>query len=96
MVQPRVVRIRVALAVLLSAIGSAGQGAPPDLDAYVAHVLKEFQVPGLSVAIVKDRNIVLTKGYGVRKLNEPMPVDERSLFGIGSNTKAFRRLRWRR
>jgi len=58
-------------------------------DAYVARVLTEFQVPGLSVAIVKDSKITLTKGYGVRKLNEPTPVDEHTLFGIGSNTKAF-------
>jgi CubicO group peptidase (beta-lactamase class C family) len=89
MAKPRLVRIAVALAVLLGAIGSAGQGAPPDLDAYVARVMKEFQVPGLSVAIVKDRKTVLAKGYGVRKLNELTPVDERTLFGIGSNTKAF-------
>ena len=51
--------------------------------------MKEFQVPGLSVAIVKDGKTVLTKGYGVRKLDEPTPVDEHTLFGIGSNTKAF-------
>ena len=89
MAKPRLVRIAVALAVLLGAIGSAGQNAPPDLDAYVARVMKEFQVPGLSVAIVKDGKTVLTKGYGVRKLNEPAPVDERTLFGIGSKTKAF-------
>ena len=33
--------------------------------------------------------MVLTKGYGVRKLGEPSSVDERTMFGIGSNTKAF-------
>jgi CubicO group peptidase (beta-lactamase class C family) len=62
---------------------------PPDLDAYVARALKEFEVPGLAVAIVKDGYVVLTKGYGVRKLGEPAPVDEQTLFGIASNTKAF-------
>lgn len=62
---------------------------PPDLDAYVANVLKTFAVPGLSIAIVKDGRLVLAKGYGVRKLGDPAPVDEHTLFGIGSNTKAF-------
>src|SRR5215475_2135570 len=62
---------------------------PPDLDAYVARALKEFEVPGLAVAIVKDGKVVITKGYGVRKLGEPAPVDEQTLFGIASNTKAF-------
>jgi CubicO group peptidase (beta-lactamase class C family) len=63
--------------------------APDDMDAYVASAMKTFDVPGLSVAIVKEGKIVLTKGYGVRKLGDPTPVDEHTLFGIGSNTKAF-------
>jgi CubicO group peptidase (beta-lactamase class C family) len=66
------------------------QTAPPaDLDSFVAKALKTFEVPGLSVAIVKDGKTVLAKGYGVRKLGNPAPVDENTLFGIGSNTKAF-------
>jgi CubicO group peptidase (beta-lactamase class C family) len=66
------------------------QTAPPaDLDSYVARVLKTFEVPGLCIAIVKDSKTVLAKGYGVRKLGAPTPVDENTLFGIGSNTKAF-------
>ena len=68
----------------------AQQSAPPsDLDAYVAAVLKTFEVPGLSIAIVKDGRVALTKGYGIRKMGDPAPVDEHTLFGIGSNTKAF-------
>ena len=63
--------------------------APADLDAYVARAMKAFDVPGVSVAIVKDGKVVCSKGYGVRKLGEPTPVDENTLFGIGSNTKAF-------
>ena len=63
--------------------------APPDLDAYVASSMKTFDVPGMAVAIVKDGKIVVAKGYGVRKLGDPTPVDEFTMFGIGSNTKAF-------
>ena len=51
--------------------------------------MKEFGVPGLSVGIVKDGKVVVSKGYGVRKLGESTPVNENTLFGIGSNTKAF-------
>ena len=66
------------------------QTAPlPDLDSYVARTLKTFDVPGLSIAIVKDGKVILAKGYGVRKLGAPAGVDENTLFGIGSNTKAF-------
>ena len=79
----------ICLILLASAQALAQTGAPPDLDAYVARALKEFEVPGLAVAIVKDGKVELVKGYGVRKLGEPAPVDEQTLFGIASNTKAF-------
>ncbi len=78
-----------ALAASFAPAQTAPAGAPQDLDAFAARVLKEFEVPGLAVAIVKDGRVVLEKGYGVRKLGEPAPVDENTLFGIASNTKAF-------
>jgi CubicO group peptidase (beta-lactamase class C family) len=80
-----------ALAILLLCARTvlAQSGLPADLDTYVARVLKTFEVPGLSVAILKDGKVVLAKGYGIRKLGKPTPVDENTLFGIGSNTKAF-------
>jgi len=73
-----------------SAVWLCGQMAPPsDLDSFVANSMKTFEVPGMAVAIVKDGRIVVTKGYGVRKLGDLAKVDERTMFGIGSNTKAF-------
>ena len=63
--------------------------APADLDAYVERVMKTFDVPGVSLAVVKDGKVALTKGYGVRKLGEPARVDAQTLFGIASNTKVF-------
>jgi CubicO group peptidase (beta-lactamase class C family) len=63
--------------------------APADLDAYVAASMKTFNVPGMAVAIVKDGKVVVAKGYGVRNLGDPTPTDEFTMFGIGSNTKAF-------
>jgi CubicO group peptidase (beta-lactamase class C family) len=83
-----------ALAVCLLTSSLAAQrpvppALPRDLDAYVARVMKEFEVPGIALAVVKDGRVVLAKGYGVRKLGEPTPVDPQTLFGIASNTKAF-------
>src|SRR5947207_10758197 len=88
-------RVAVAIAVLLVVGSARSQTAipantpPPDLDAYVASSMKTFDVPGMAMAIVKDGKIVVAKGYGVRKLADPAPVDEFTMFGIGSNTKAF-------
>jgi CubicO group peptidase (beta-lactamase class C family) len=62
---------------------------PRDFDSYVNRVMSQFEVPGIAVAVVLDGRVVLAKGYGVRKLGDPAPVDEHTLFGIASNTKAF-------
>ena len=51
--------------------------------------MKSFDVPGLALAVVKDGTVVVAKGYGVRKLGGPTPVDAKTLFGIASNTKVF-------
>ena len=64
-------------------------GVPPGIDATVDRIMRSFEVPGLALAIVKDGRVVLAKGYGVRKLGDPAPVDARTLFGIASNTKVF-------
>ena len=58
-------------------------------DAYVTQVMKAFEVPGLAVTVVKDGAVVLAKGYGVKKLGDPAPVDAQTRFGIASNTKVF-------
>lgn len=60
-----------------------------DLDARVERVRKQFDVPGIAIAIVKDGQVVLERGYGVRELGKPEPVDAQTLFAIASNTKAF-------
>lgn len=59
------------------------------LDLYVERALKEWQIPGVAVGIVKDGKVVLMKGYGVCETGGTDKVDENTLFMIGSNTKAF-------
>ncbi len=64
-------------------ISSAG------IDSLVERTLKAFDVPGIAVAVVKDNKVIHSKGYGVRSLNTKQKVDENTLFGIASNSKAF-------
>lgn len=59
------------------------------LDGYVMRALEQSQIPGVSVAIVKNGKVVFIKGYGVREMGGSEAVDENTLFMIGSNTKAF-------
>lgn len=58
-------------------------------DAYVEEAMRAWGVPGLAIAVVKDDSVIFAKGYGVRELGKPARVDERTLFGVASTTKAF-------
>jgi CubicO group peptidase (beta-lactamase class C family) len=81
--------LRCLLAALLLTLAPAQTPAPVGLDSWVQRAMKTFDVPGVSLAIVKDGRVVVAKGYGVRKLGEAPPVDAQTLFGIASNTKVF-------
>src|SRR5438132_11725035 len=91
MQRPRFVSLGSALAFLVL-LGNSAQGETDPLkglDDYINKALKDWQVRGLALAIVKDDTIVVATGYGVRKLGETRPVDEHTLFAIGSATKAL-------
>lgn len=55
----------------------------------IRSALEKWEIPGFAIAIVKDGKIVLSKGCGVCKLGEINPIDELTLFSIGSLTKSF-------
>src|ERR1700712_987409 len=65
------------------------QITPAETDQLVERTLTAFDVPGISVAIVKDGKIVYAHGYGVRSSATGKKTDEHTLFGIASNSKAF-------
>ena len=82
----------IGAAAQTAAVAGAAAIAPSttyDLDADVARVLKTFDVPGMAIAIVKDGKVVAARGFGLRKLGEPAPVDGQTLFEVASNSKAF-------
>src|SRR5258707_10138233 len=59
------------------------------IDSLVERTLRTFDVPGIAVCVIKDGKVIHSRGYGVRSLNTRQPVDENTLFGIASNSKAF-------
>jgi CubicO group peptidase (beta-lactamase class C family) len=59
------------------------------IDALVEKTMKAFDVPGISVALVKDGKILLAKGYGVRSIQSGQKMDAHTRVGIASNSKAF-------
>jgi CubicO group peptidase (beta-lactamase class C family) len=76
-----------------SSVNAEGQTQPSfvkdSLENYVLQGMKDWDVPGLSVVIVKDGQVVLMKGFGVKDIVSKAPVDVNTLFMIASNTKLF-------
>jgi CubicO group peptidase (beta-lactamase class C family) len=59
------------------------------IDSLVERSRRAFDVPGIAVCVIKDGKVIHSKGYGVRSLRTGQPVDENTLYGIASNSKAF-------
>src|SRR5436309_11656175 len=85
--------LSVFTAVLLVCGCSRGTAATNDpaaeLDAFITRTLKEYQVPGAAVAVVRDGKVALVKGYGVRDVTKPGGVDENTIFQLASVTKTL-------
>ncbi len=60
-----------------------------DLDQYIEQARRQWNVPGMAVAVVKDGQVLLAKGYGEKQLGSNDPVDAQTIFNIGSTTKAI-------
>lgn len=81
-----------ALTVLLRpAPGLRSESTDPAFEriaALVTDKMQEFQVPGVSLGIVRD-GVVATRGFGVTNVDHPLPVTDGTLFQVGSITKTF-------
>lgn len=60
-----------------------------EFTAYVEETRQHFGIPGVALALVRDNQIILAQGLGVRELGRAEPVTPETIFGIGSTTKAM-------
>lgn len=72
-----------------AAPAEASRDALAGFDALVNQALTDFQVPGLALVIVRDGQVVMSRGFGYRDVARRLPVTTQTLFEIGSSTKAF-------
>lgn len=61
----------------------------PKIDAYIQQLMKDWSVAGCAVAIVYKDQVIFSKGYGLRDVENKLPVTTKTNFGIASNTKLF-------
>lgn len=55
----------------------------------IADAMIRDHVPGLSLAVVKDKSVVYARGFGARRFKDNAPASPNTLYGIGSCTKSF-------
>jgi CubicO group peptidase (beta-lactamase class C family) len=81
---------RLSLLVVASTCSLGALAAPPaNFEQRVEALRKDIGVPGMSIAIVENDKVTFAKGFGVRKLGAPEPVDADTIFPNGSTGKAF-------
>jgi CubicO group peptidase (beta-lactamase class C family) len=82
---------RISFILALSAARLAAQApAPPaEIDAYVARAVKEWGLPGVAIAVVRNDSVLFATGYGVREIGRPETVDAHTTFDAASLTKSF-------
>lgn len=74
---------------LFIGLSLSAQISATQIDELVNKTITTFNVPGIAVAVVKDGKVIHSKGYGVKSIITKQKVDENTLFGIASNSKAF-------
>lgn len=78
----------LTIATLLAA--GLGKAAFADgVDDYLKAQMAAKHIPGLSVAVVRDGQIVKTAAYGVSNVEAKTPTTVNTLYGLGSCTKPF-------
>ncbi len=68
---------------------AAAQQGLEGLDAEIEQMIGDWGIPGAAVVVIQDDEITFAQGFGVRVLGGTDPVDEHTIFAIGSASKAF-------
>ncbi len=88
------VTLVISISLFWQGIGNSQNTVTPlfvsdSLSNYIEQGMKDWNIPGLAIAIVKDGKVAVMKGFGVRDIKTSEPVDENTLFMIASNSKLF-------
>lgn len=85
-----VLPVRIAALTLVFACGNATTRAHADaLDERVEQAMRDHQIPGLSLAIVRDGVLLKARGYGKASLDSNAPATVDTVYQIGSISKTF-------
>ncbi|WP_136667999.1 serine hydrolase [Flavobacterium sp. H122] len=61
----------------------------PKISEYISEVQKQYKIPGLAVAVIKNGEIIHKMNYGTANIENAVPVTDKTLFPLFSTTKIF-------
>src|SRR5881628_71123 len=79
----------VVLTFLLCTPCIAQNGTTNKIDEFVGAEMQRQRLPGVSLVVVKNGEIVYAKGYGFANLEHQVPVKPETIFQSGSVGKQF-------
>jgi CubicO group peptidase (beta-lactamase class C family) len=80
----------LVLGVWVAPASARAEAASPfaaELDGYLQGALSDFEVPGVAVAVLHEGTVLYARGVGVRDQDTGAPVDDETLFMLGSLSK---------
>ena len=84
--------LTLALAPILGAqarLPAKDSSSQVELDSLIEAAMKQWEVPGLAIVVVKGDKTVLLEGYGTRILGQSLEIDADTYLQIASNSKTF-------
>jgi CubicO group peptidase (beta-lactamase class C family) len=81
--------VAATILALLAPVAGAAQQGLAGLDEDVRRIMSDWDVPGVAVAVIQGDEVTYAKGFGVREIGRTDAVDERTIFAVGSTSKAF-------
>ena len=89
-------RILISVAIYLALVSFNTVAEEPTLEQRLEQLAEQLEsarkdahVPGMSIAVVKDGEVIMARGFGLASIEQKTPADENTIYGIGSTTKAF-------
>ncbi|MFP3241199.1 MAG: serine hydrolase domain-containing protein, partial [Caldivirga sp.] len=59
------------------------------LEEFILNRMRESRLPGLSIGLIKNGELVYSRGFGFRDIERGLPATPGTIYGVGSITKSF-------
>ena len=73
----------------VSRIGMSEVSLNDYVDSIATKAMSDYEIPGLAIGIIQSDSILLAKGFGVKNIDDPGPVDANTTFHTASISKLF-------